>query len=92
MNVSYEKILQKMEQEIAAAKHANGAELERHAYAIKSLCDLLLGLEKTPASAKAAAPAPSVIPPAAQQPVQVVGQQERIAAEDGSNGESIFDF
>jgi hypothetical protein len=91
MNVSYEKVLKKMEQEMNAAKHANQNEIERHIYAIKSMCDLLIGLE-TPMPAPTASPMPSVVPQPVQQPVQVVGQPDRIATEDGSNGDSIFDF
>ncbi|MET1032181.1 YwdI family protein [Domibacillus tundrae] len=89
MKVSLEKVLQKMEQEITAAKNANPNDMEKHVYAIKSMCDLLMGIEKPVPTPMAA---PAVIPQPVQQPVQVVGQPGRIATGDGSNGESIFDF
>lgn len=91
MNVSREKVLQKMEQEIVSARRAAPEEAERHIYAIKSMCDLLMGME-TAAPASKAAPAPAVMAPQVQQLVQTVGQAERISTEDGSNGDSIFDF
>ncbi|WP_050180421.1 YwdI family protein [Domibacillus robiginosus] len=91
MNVSHEKVLQKMEQEIAAARNAGPGGMERHIYVIKSMCDLLIGAGvDMPAPVQAATPA--VMMPPAQPPVQVAGQKERIATEDGSNGDSIFDF
>jgi len=97
MNVSHEKVLQKMEQEMAAARNAAPGNIERHIYAIKSMCDLLIGTAMDmPAPASASAPksaaSPAMIPSMTPQSVQVVGQKERIATEDGSNGDSIFDF
>lgn len=91
MTISREKILQKMEQELAAAKKASPNEMERHVYAIKSICELMLGVE---VKEYAAVPVqPSVQPPVPLQPQpQVVGQSERLPTEDGSNGDSIFDF
>ncbi|WP_309089341.1 YwdI family protein [Domibacillus sp.] len=91
MNVSHEKVLQKMEQEIAAARNAGPGEMERHIYAIKSMCDLLIGARMDMPAPKQASVAPAVMPPV-QDPGQIVGQKERIATEDGSNGDSIFDF
>ncbi len=94
MNVSRETILLKMEQELAEAKKAAPGEAERHVYAIKSLCELLIGPEtKTQQKAMPPLHVPSAKQPDATSRVQqVVGQQDRIATEDGSNGESIFDF
>jgi Family of unknown function (DUF5327) len=95
MNVSHEKVLQKMEQEMAAARNAAPGSIERHIYAIKSMCDLLIGTAMdmpAPASAPKPAASPAMVPSMTPQPVQVVGQKERIATEDGSNGDSIFDF
>lgn len=92
MNVSHEKVLQKMEQEIAAARNAGPEEMERHIYAIKSMCDLLIGAGMDMPAPKQASVTPAIMPPPVQEPVQIVGQKERIATEDGSNGDSIFDF
>ena len=91
MNIPHEKVLQRMEKEIEAAKHASPSELSQHVYAIKSMCDLIIGLE-VPVSVPTASPVPSVVSHPVSQPVQSVLQPDRIATEDGSNGESIFDF
>lgn len=87
MNVPYEKVLQKMEQEIAAARTASGADRERHMYAIKSMCELMIGASSEPVQ-----PVP-VQPVSALQPMQPpVQNAKRLPADGGANGESIFDF
>ncbi|MGG3448968.1 YwdI family protein [Domibacillus aminovorans] len=89
MNISHEKVLAKMEQEMAAAKMASPDDVKRHVYAIKSMCELMLGAEVS-----AYEPRPIVTPPAVMhtQSPATIQQTERLTTEDGSNGESIFDF
>jgi hypothetical protein len=90
MNVSHEKVLAKMEQEVAAAKMASPGDVERHVYAIKSLCELMIGTEVNEYTPRPVAAQPVVMQTQAPQPT--IQQTERIATDDGSNGDSIFDF
>lgn len=81
MNISHEKVLAKMEQEMTAAKVASPNDIKRHVYTIKSLCELMLSIEVSEYELR-----PIVTPPA------TIQQTERLITDDGSNGDSIFDF
>ncbi|OMP66547.1 YwdI family protein [Domibacillus epiphyticus] len=86
MNVSHEKVLLKMEQEMNAARNAASSDFERHVYAIKSMCELLIGSEDY------VSPPVQELSGMTQMPQSSIRQTERIVADDGSNGDSIFDF
>lgn len=87
MNIPHEKVLTKMEQEMAAAKRAKPDDVKKHVYAIKSMCELMLGAE-----VNAYEPYPVTKPAIMTQSPPTIQQTDRLATDDGSNGDSIFDF
>lgn len=84
-----------MEEELREAKKMGSeAKIRERAHAIKAICELILEESSVIASTEmskivSVAPAPSFV-----QPIKVVDvpQQNRMKTEDGSNGESLFDF
>ncbi|OLN24209.1 hypothetical protein BTO30_02025 [Domibacillus antri] len=88
MNVPHERVLAKMEQEIAAARSASPGDIERHVYAIKSMCELIIGSREKDYAPRSVSVQPVVTP----SPQPAIQQTERIVTDDGSNGDSIFDF
>lgn len=96
MNISVQKLLAKIEEELKLAKNSPQEEgLREKIYSIKILCELILD-EK---HAAAAQPYQPVMPqPVAfkqqqvfQQPVPI-NQPKKLEVEDGANGDSLFDF
>lgn len=90
MDIPYAALLKKMEQELARAKQAGGPEAKPHIYAIKALAELMLE-EGQPVGGH------SVMGSGVQQSSfekapQLTVRNERVKMEDGSNGDSIFDF
>jgi hypothetical protein len=93
MNIPVNRLLDKMEEELTEAKRVSSdAKIRERAYAIKSLCELILEessfTTNTEVSKGVSAPPPFV------QPIKVVEipKQNRMKTEDGANGESLFDF
>lgn len=90
MHITYEALIQKMEQEIAKAKHENDHEKVRgHLFAVKALAELLLetgdGTEKNrPKTIKANDGSEVKLAKAVSQPEQIIVNDE--------TGDSIFDF
>ncbi|PLS03881.1 YwdI family protein [Neobacillus cucumis] len=101
MNISVDKLLAKIENELKLAKTSTREEnLREKVYSIKILCELIL--DEKQVSAKPAAPTqPAVSPQVYQQPLinQQVFQQgsslqqpKKLEMDDEANGDSLFDF
>src|SRR4051812_2295502 len=101
MNISLEKLLAKIENELKLAKTSTNEEnLREKIYSIKILCELILD-EKQASVMPAATIQPAVTQPVYQQPLmnQQVFQQgsslkqpKKLEMEDEANGDSLFDF
>ncbi|OKL37540.1 YwdI family protein [Domibacillus mangrovi] len=89
MNISHEKVLAKMEQEMIAAKMASPDDIKRHVYTIKSLCELMLGAGLSEYETR---PIVTQADAMHTQSPATIQQTERLITDDGSNGDSIFDF
>ena len=73
------------------------AKIRERAYAIKAICELILDESSLSSSTTESAARKQVMvsPPPLMESVQVQQvsqQQNRLKMEDGSNGESLFDF
>lgn len=90
LNISVQKLLKKIEEELHEAKgNTNEARIRERIYSIKSLCELILDEQVMPEASKS-----TFVP---QQPVQQVQpvsiqQPKRLEMEDDANGDSLFDF
>jgi hypothetical protein len=104
VNISVDKLLSKMEEELKLAKNSTKKEnLRERVYSIKILCELILdnkqGQQEAPTTAPSTVyqPVPSTvyqpvpIQPAFQQPVSL-NQPKKLEMEDEANGDSLFDF
>jgi hypothetical protein len=93
MNISVQKLLTKIEEELKLAKsNANEKSLREKVYSIKILCELILD-EKQMENEKVIVP--TVIPATINQPYPTsisVNQPQKLNDEDGANGDSLFDF
>lgn len=95
MNISIEKLLAKIEEELKLAKHSTKQEnLREKVYSIKILCELILdekqsqqGTQLNPVPANQ----PVTVQPTFQQPVSL-NQPKKLEMEDEANGDSLFDF
>lgn len=108
MNISLQKLLLKMEEEIRLAKGADTDAAKRERiHAIKTLCELVLdepsgqGPEKQGFSQAAqpqtqyAPPQPAYQPSQVQvppQPAPLMPQPKKLKMDDEANGDSLFDF
>ncbi|MEH7251484.1 YwdI family protein [Neobacillus niacini] len=95
MNISVEKLLMKIEDELKQAKNSTKQEnLREKVYSIKILCELILdekqNLQQVP-SVPSAVYQPVMAQPSFQQPVSL-NQPKKIEMEDEANGDSLFDF
>ena len=89
MNISYNTLLEKLENEIRKAKAANGEqELKGHLYAVKALAELALEVEQKEFSGI------STQERAIPEKIQTisVANTEPLKTDDGANGDSLFDF
>ncbi|MED4224307.1 YwdI family protein [Neobacillus cucumis] len=101
MNISVDKLLAKIDEELKLAKVATKEEnLREKIYSIKILCELILD-EKQVAGKPSAPIQPAVTQQVYQQPSinQQVFQQpspfqqpKKIEMDDEANGDSLFDF
>jgi hypothetical protein len=80
MNISIQKLLVKMEEELATVKEEN---LREKVYSIKTLCELILDEKQI----KRESPAPLQVT-TTQQPMI----PKRLVVDEESNGDSLFDF
>lgn len=105
MNISVDKLLSKIEQELKQAKNSSQSEsLRERVYSIKILCELILDEEQV----KSETPIPStptfqpvmnqqifqqpvMSQQAFQQPVSL-NQPRKIEMDDEANGDSLLDF
>lgn len=95
MNISVEKLLDKIGAELEEAKRASSAaKIRERAQAIKTLCELILDeastTEKKTDSVKVSQPVQQLVVP--QSAPQMMPAKERMVMDDDANGESIFDF
>ncbi|MFS0774626.1 YwdI family protein [Neobacillus sp. 3P2-tot-E-2] len=95
MNISVEKLLRKIEEELTLAKNSPRPEnLREKVYSIKILCELILD-EKQRSKEAPQNPVPAFQPvtvqPSFVQPV-TLNQPKKIEMEDEANGDSLFDF
>ncbi|EJR58644.1 hypothetical protein IIO_04232 [Bacillus cereus VD115] len=98
MQISSDKILNKMANEIAKAKSSEGQKSKDHLLVVRALCDLLLDEQVESATYREPQIQSQVIgsqPITTVQPVQPVipvsGEPVYIK-EEGANGNSLFDF
>ena len=101
MNISVEKLLHKIEEELKEAKGTNSnAKIRERVHAIKTMCELILEESTTVTSthyttSATANNASNLIvsnPTYRGQVASMPNQQERLIIDEESNGESIFDF
>jgi hypothetical protein len=95
VNISVEKLLMKIEEELKLAKNSTKQEnLREKVYSIKILCELILDEKQRPQEAPLnPVPAfqPVTVQPSFQQPA-TLNQPKKIEMKDGANGDSLFDF
>jgi hypothetical protein len=96
VNISVEKLLAKIEDELKLAKNSTKQEnLREKVYSIKILCELILDEKKNLHVVTPAAPPayqqPVMAQPAFQQPVSL-NQPKKLEMENEANGDSLFDF
>lgn len=100
MDISVERLLNKMEEKIREAKETSSdAVIRERIHAIKTMCELVLEEPLTTTKVIGQSSNPTVstsnysggvsvpVPPVVSQ-----GQQQRLVVDDEANGESIFDF
>jgi hypothetical protein len=106
VNISVQKLLAKIEDELKLAKSSSKEEsLREKIYSIKILCELLLDEKPALKSEVPVAPIPAVQPAisfqAFQQPVMnqqmvqqapTLQQPKKLDMENEANGDSLFDF
>lgn len=95
MNISVDKLLSKIEEELKLAKNSPKQEkLREKVYSIKILCELILdekkGQQEEPAI-PITAYQPIPVQQTFQQPVSL-NQPKKLEMEDEANGDSLFDF
>ncbi|WP_203363456.1 YwdI family protein [Bacillus sp. REN10] len=94
MNISHQSVLNKIEMEVRQARQAEKSdEIKRHVHTIKALCDLVLESADgagQPSSVRGEHIFSSMPQQTLSQPT--ISQEEKLATEDGANGDSLFDF
>ncbi|RFU67971.1 YwdI family protein [Bacillus sp. V59.32b] len=95
MDISSDKVLDKIEELVTKAKHtASREKLGGYATAIQALCDLLLeerkGIEKYPSDRQSPVVSHPIQPQA--QPISVSMPSSKPVKMDDANGDSLFDF
>jgi hypothetical protein len=95
VDISVDKLLRKIEEELKLAKNSTKQEnLREKVYSIKILCELILDEKQVQQESKPiplAAFQPVVAQPAIQQPLSL-NQPKKLEMEDEANGDSLFDF
>ncbi|MBH0357634.1 YwdI family protein [Bacillus toyonensis] len=95
MQISSDKILNKMANEIAKAKSSEGQKSKDHLLVVRALCDLLLDEQVESSTYREPQIQSQVIrsqPITTVQPVQPVSGEPVYIKEEGANGNSLFDF
>jgi hypothetical protein len=95
VNISVDKLLRKIEEELTLAKNSTKQEnLREKVYSIKILCELILDEKQRQQEAPqnpAPAYSPVTVQPSFQQPV-TLNQPKKLEMENEANGDSLFDF
>jgi hypothetical protein len=95
VDISVDKLLRKIEDELKLAKNSTKQEnLREKVYSIKILCELILDEKQVKQEAPSmpiTAYQPVTTQPAIQQPVSL-NQPKKLEMEDEANGDSLFDF
>ncbi|WP_462410182.1 YwdI family protein [Neobacillus sp. Marseille-QA0830] len=97
MNISVQKLLSKIDEELKQARSTQQEEsLREKVYSIKILCELILE-EKPAGSAKPVQAAPTFQPAVSyqaypQQQPAALNQPKKLKLGDEANGDSLFDF
>ncbi|QWH20322.1 hypothetical protein EXW62_25780 [Bacillus mycoides] len=95
MQVSSDKILNKMANEIAKAKSSEGQQSKEHLLVVRALCDLLLDEQVELSTYREPQVQTQVIgsqPMTTFQPVMPVSGEKVYIKEKDANGKSLFDF
>ncbi|WP_212982101.1 YwdI family protein [Bacillus paramobilis] len=95
MQISSDKILNKMVNEIAKAKSSEGQQSKEHVLVVRALCDLLLDEQVESSNYREPQIQSQVIgsqPITTVQPVMPVSGEPVYIKEEGANGNSLFDF
>ncbi|MFA2810402.1 YwdI family protein [Bacillus mycoides] len=95
MQVSSDKVLNKMASEIAKAKSSEGQKSKEHLLVVRALCDLLLDEQVEPSTYREPQIQSQIIgsqPITTVQPVMPVSGEPVYIKEEGANGNSLFDF
>jgi hypothetical protein len=83
MNISVQKLLAKMEEELHLVKADN---LREKVYSIKILCELILDEKQIKTESRV--PTTGIF----QQPMMPIGQPKKLVVDDEANGDSLLDF
>ncbi|EOO15030.1 MULTISPECIES: YwdI family protein [Bacillus] len=95
MQVSSDKVLNKMASEIAKAKSSEGQKSKEHLLVVRALCDLLLDEQVEPSTYREPQVQSQIIgsqPITTVQPVMPASGEPVYIKEEGANGNSLFDF
>lgn len=95
MQVSSDRVLNKMASEIAKAKSSEGQKSKEHLLVVRALCDLLLDEQVEPSTYREPQVQSQIIgsqPITTVQPVMPVSGEPVYIKEEGANGNSLFDF
>ena len=100
MEISYNTMLNKMEEKIREAKVTDSsAKLREYAQAIKTLCEVILDDKNDSVSQNTYTPSASTqrmivhsSPTVNTQVPTTISAQQKLETDDGANGDSIFDF
>ncbi|EJS61200.1 YwdI family protein [Bacillus nitratireducens] len=95
MQVSSDKVLNKMASEITKAKSSEGQKSKEHLLVVRALCDLLLDEQVEPSTYREPQVQSQIIgsqPITTVQPVMPVSGEPVYIKEEGANGNSLFDF
>lgn len=91
MNISIQKLLGKIEQELQEAKESStDARMRERVHAIQSLCELIL--EDSEMGRSPFVPKKIESPPTEKNQPATIQQTKRMQMDDNSNGDSLFDF
>lgn len=95
--ISYQTILNKMEEKLREAKGTNSeVKVREYVQAIKTLCEIVLEEQSEQPLHQTIEP---VVQPVTMQSTQTISSQtpstlgeKRLVTDDGANGDSLFDF
>lgn len=92
MNISVQKLLAKIEEELLLAKSSPKEEsLREKVYSIKILCELILDEKQSAPAAITPMAQPVIQQHVFQQPVSI-GQPKKLDLNNEANGDSLLDF